>query len=254
MIKRKNLTLEIYKVLLEHLKKTHPELCDYWEVPHPIGENFLTRNVTKISRAEIKNRMPVSAKNPQNRVWVPELEDSSTQVVIKRTHLVDLRQVANVDFDASNSYSNESYGGGCSSTRYNLIHASSIGGQCVYQALSSGVIGKKPHGVALNIYQLGLIGRARCSQYDASTMIYYFLQSWHCLKGKTKNPKALRYWLSTHLLLINLKFLHPPPCSHYPNKKGKIHPGIPGEIVDQKEAGHTSTPGNTRGKSSNYTR
>ncbi|KNZ64485.1 hypothetical protein VP01_1022g1 [Puccinia sorghi] len=59
---------------------------------------------------EIKNGMPVPAKNPQNGVWwdcsghqscgfvidifrVPELEDGSTQVIIKTTDLVELRQV-----------------------------------------------------------------------------------------------------------------------------------------------------------------
>ena len=145
-----HLNLEIYEVLFEHLKKTHPELRDYREIPHPIGAKVLTRNVTKISRAEIKNRMQVSAKKPQNGVWwdcngqrsfgfvidifrVPELEDGSTQIVIKRTDLVDLRQVADVDFEWPPILSQMKVAVGVVAPDcYNLIHASSIGGQCLY--------------------------------------------------------------------------------------------------------------------------
>ncbi|KNZ46356.1 hypothetical protein VP01_7333g1, partial [Puccinia sorghi] len=156
-----HLTLEIYEVLYEHLKKTHPNLRDYREIPHPIGAKVLTRNVTKINQAEIQNRLQVSTKKPQNGVWwdcngqrsfgfvidifrVPDLEDGSTQVVIKRTDLVDLRQVADVDFEWLPILSQMKVAVGVVAPDcYNLIHASSIGGQCLYQELSLGVIGNK---------------------------------------------------------------------------------------------------------------
>lgn len=156
-----HLTLEIYEVLLFHLRKTNVLLRDYREVPHPIGAKVLTRNVTKISRAEIKNGMHVSAKKPQNGVWwdcngqrsfgfvidifqVPDVDDGSTQVVISRTDLVDLRDVADVDLEWPAILSRMKVVVGVVAPEcYNLIQVSSIGGQCVYRELSLGVLGNK---------------------------------------------------------------------------------------------------------------